>query len=624
MKAKFTLLLAVLLCVLTVSAGSMRNAAADENTLTADFTTDKSFVTYYEQGFDTDEAMADWTVGSGWAFIEMKYSSIDSNDKRSAVIGYSGSGSTTLLSPELTVEPKSNVEFYAYFQAVYLVWGSWQLNVIDVETGEKVELFDAFDWAQANAYTGPAWNKYSLSLAEFSGRKVQFELFYNFGGEDLVFDGFRLVKEDASCADEIHVFETENIQFMNTSVGQPDKVEWTFEGGSPATSTENNPVVTYNDAGTYDVTLVVTRGTEVKEIKRPGFVVVSKNAPAARIGLPEEGYESPFIGVFIPTNVPVTFRDMSVGKPTQWDWIFQNTDITSSNEQNPTVTYLDKGVFSVGLTVKNDAGESSDMLTYAIQAGGAQYVWNIGFEENQNIEKVALGWYGNYAGSNWLGMERFAEIYKAPLADATVDSVAVYFASNTTVTPDADIEMTINSVADNGQPGDILATTSIKASELRCDADSVVPTIFHFEEPVEIAEGQQFYVVVGPFPHNTLEESPYTADDIAIFCVRRGEGGRCTTWHYLEDQNEYGESLGTYTWFKNTDDPLSLAIAPVVTYDAPVPTGIVNAGTENEDGVTVTSIYNICGQKVQSVVEDGIYILKYSDGTTRKVRLGEK
>jgi hypothetical protein len=34
--------------------------------------------------------------------------------------------------------------------------------------------------------------------------------------------------------------------------------EWTFEGGDPATSTEQNPTVTYNTEGIYDVTLEVT------------------------------------------------------------------------------------------------------------------------------------------------------------------------------------------------------------------------------------------------------------------------------------------------------------------------------------------------------------------------------
>ncbi|MFY0605102.1 MAG: PKD domain-containing protein [Cyclobacteriaceae bacterium] len=43
---------------------------------------------------------------------------------------------------------------------------------------------------------------------------------------------------------------------------------WTFEGGEPATSTEQNPTVTYATAGTYDVTLVATGpGGESTEAK---------------------------------------------------------------------------------------------------------------------------------------------------------------------------------------------------------------------------------------------------------------------------------------------------------------------------------------------------------------------
>lgn len=308
--------------------------------------------------------------------------------------------------------------------------------------------------------------------------------------------------------------------------------------------------------------------------------------------------------------------------PTEWDWVFQNTDITSSNEQNPTVTYVDKGVFSVGLTVKNEAGESNDMLTYAIQAGGAQYVWNIGYEENNKIEKVELGWYGNYAGTNWLGIHKFAELYKAPLADATIDSVAVYFASNTTVTPDADIEVSISTVSEEGCPGDILATTSMKASEMRCEEDSVVPTVFHFAEPVKIAKGQKFFVLIGPFPNNNMEVEPYIPDDLAIFCVRRGEGGKCTAWHYLEEQDENGAGIGVFKWYENVDDPLSMAIAPVITYDDPTHTGIAGAEVSEEGELIVEAVYNLCGQKVQQPLDEGIYIVKYTNGTVEKKRMG--
>ena len=588
--------------------------------LQASFTTDRSSTTVYEQNFDNAENLTDWTYDSEWKLTDKNFKSIDPDDKTSASIGYNdGNGTAQLVSPEFTIGSNESVEFYAYFQGVYLVWGSWQFSVVDSESGEKTQLMDAFRWAQDNAYTGPAWNRFAFPLDQFDGKKVKFQFDYKYGGEDLALDGFRLLQKNSDTSSAINLFEGESITFESTSQGNPDSLVWTFDGGTPATSTEASPKVTYNTAGTYSVKLQVFRGTESADTTVANYVIVSKRAPEAKIGLPESGYESPFVGVFIPRNVPVQFRDLSTGNPTSWQWTFQNTDITSSTEQNPTVTYLDKGIFSVGLHVENEAGASNDILTYAIQAGGAQYVWNIGIDENQSIEKVTLGWYGNYAGSNWLGMEKFAEHYKAPLADATVDSVAVYFATTSTISPDTDIPMTINKVADNGQPGDVLATTSVRAGDLKYDADSVVATIFHFAEPVEIKKGEEFFITIGPFPNGTLDESPYTADDIAIYCVRRQVGSRSTAWQYLEDQDDQGQGLGTYQWFENVDDPTSMAIAPVVTYDQPVSDGISTIAARTATDSHVVAVYTISGQQTSSISERGIYIVKFSDGSARKM-----
>ncbi len=48
------------------------------------------------------------------------------------------------------------------------------------------------------------------------------------------------------------------VQFRDTSTGSPTSRNWTFPGGNPATSTEEMPVVTYNQSGVFDVTLRVT------------------------------------------------------------------------------------------------------------------------------------------------------------------------------------------------------------------------------------------------------------------------------------------------------------------------------------------------------------------------------
>lgn len=47
------------------------------------------------------------------------------------------------------------------------------------------------------------------------------------------------------------------ISFTDLTTNLPNEWYWTFEGGYPSTSTERNPIVTYSESGTFDVTLVV-------------------------------------------------------------------------------------------------------------------------------------------------------------------------------------------------------------------------------------------------------------------------------------------------------------------------------------------------------------------------------
>lgn len=588
--------------------------------LKADFTTDRAVVADYDQEFDSADGMADWTVGKGWGLSDMNFKSIKSDDKTSIAINYdyASTGSSVLESPAFDIKAGSKVEFYAYFAPNFLIYGKWTFTVTDVDSGETTTLLNAFDWAQETAYNTTTWNKFGFDLSKYVGKKVSFAFDYPFGGENLAIDGFRIVREDASASESLHIFEGESVAFKSITQGEPESMTWSFPGAEVETSTEANPVVTYNKAGTYDVTLTVTRGTETAKAERKGFVVVSQKAPTAIIGLPEEGYESPFVGVFLPLNVPVTFRDLSQGHPTEWKWVFQNANIETTTEQNPTVVFEKKGVVSVGLTAKNDAGQANDILTYAIQAGGAQYVWNISSEENSKLEKVELGWYGNYAGTNWLDMDKFAEKYKATLGPAAIDSVAVYFASVTTIAPETLIPMTINAVGEDGAPGAVLASASVKAGDLKYSETDYLATIFHFDKTIELNKGTEFFITVGPFPNGSLEVSPYTADDIAIFCHRRSTGEKNTAWHYLAVYDENSKPTGEYKWYANTEDPLSMAISPVIDYekyDAVQDIRYDESGAE----ATIVGIYTIEGIRETKTTPGNIYIYKYSDGSGRKV-----
>ncbi len=48
------------------------------------------------------------------------------------------------------------------------------------------------------------------------------------------------------------------ISFADLSINLPESWEWTFEGGTPASSTDQNPIIQYNELGTFDVALIVS------------------------------------------------------------------------------------------------------------------------------------------------------------------------------------------------------------------------------------------------------------------------------------------------------------------------------------------------------------------------------
>ena len=65
-----------------------------------------------------------------------------------------------------------------------------------------------------------------------------------------------------------------SITFTDFSSNSPDQWFWTFEGGDPSTSTEQNPTVTYSSSGTFDVTLVAKNEGGEDEIVKYDYINV--------------------------------------------------------------------------------------------------------------------------------------------------------------------------------------------------------------------------------------------------------------------------------------------------------------------------------------------------------------
>lgn len=588
--------------------------------LKAQFTAEESSTPYYTMGWDSVEEASTWhyyginertwTLTSNSAAQGVgPFTMIDPSSQYSLSINYSNSDQRErAVSPEIDIKPNSKLEFYSSFSGVWLYWGCWKLYINDTASDTKDLLLNSFMWAQDNEYTGPNWEKFTVDLAKYAGHKCTFEFIYEgSGGEDMSIDGFKILQQDDSADAHITIMQGQSVHFRDLSTGEPEAWTWTFEGGEPSTSDEQNPIVTYNKAGEYTVTLTVAKGNSTDTSTRQKYVIVNVEAPKAHIGIPEGAYLSPWAYAFVPTNVPLTYKDESTGKPDTWAWQFEGTDIKQSSEQTPTVTYESEGKYGLELVVSNSAGSDRDFLVEAIHAGGSEDIWNITPEETTNLSAVGLGWYGNYAGSNWLGMAAFAEKFSKPIVSGSIDNVTAYFYDTTADDQNADIVVSICKADAAGMPGETIGQTSLKVSELAVDDNDIVPTVFNFANPITV--DTDFFIVISGFPNSGYN------DAVSLFCSYRGGEGKNTSYHFLLDEDENYDYLDTGKWYANEDDALSMCLTAHFTYDNKE-TGINTIPTDSQNGV-----YNINGMRVNKDIKAlgrGIYIER-NGNTVRKM-----
>nr|MBS0036914.1 PKD domain-containing protein [Saprospiraceae bacterium] len=157
--------------------------------------------------------------------------------------------------------------------------------------------------------------------------------------------GFEVVSSNQGCAPF-------TVEFENLSSDNVDQVEWTFEGGDPEFSTEENPVVTYTEAGEYTVSLKVSNALGSNSLTKENIIIVIPGATA--------NYEVEEIddGVFEFINSSEDADDYF------WDFGDGNT----SEETNPTHQYDEIGKYTVTLIAQNHCG--ADTFSTEVEFSG--------------------------------------------------------------------------------------------------------------------------------------------------------------------------------------------------------------------------------------------------------------
>ena len=71
------------------------------------------------------------------------------------------------------------------------------------------------------------------------------------------------------------ICEGETVTFTDNSTGTPTTWNWSFPGGTPSSSTMQNPTVTYSNAGNYDVVLTIDDGNGAVSKTIQNYITVS-------------------------------------------------------------------------------------------------------------------------------------------------------------------------------------------------------------------------------------------------------------------------------------------------------------------------------------------------------------
>ncbi len=144
----------------------------------------------------------------------------------------------------------------------------------------------------------------------------------------------------------------DSVQFTDMSFNNVVSRNWTFAGGDPAVSTDENPLVVYNTPGIYDVGLAVGDGLTTIDTIKSQYMMV----------LPTNGYQTPYVEGFenagtLPNN----------------DWVLNNVDGGTTWQLTTIASY--SGDYSIRLfNVINGSGNLDEIYSNTIDLSDADSI----------------------------------------------------------------------------------------------------------------------------------------------------------------------------------------------------------------------------------------------------------
>jgi PKD repeat protein len=201
-------------------------------------------------------------------------------------------------------------------------------------------------------------------------------------------------------ASNTYVCTNANVTFTDlSSNGQPSSWSWSFTGGTPSTSIDSMPMVSYAAPGVYPVSFTVTNAQGSNSITKNGYITVYSSTAAYQSGW-QESYETsaiPNSDWTIVNNGGVTWTRTSAAATTgTYSMFLQNTQNTalSIDEaitpginlaalQTPTMT------FKVAYAQKNSSQNDNLKVFVSANCGAS---WSLKYtKSNSQLQTLGAG-----------------------------------------------------------------------------------------------------------------------------------------------------------------------------------------------------------------------------------------
>ncbi len=164
----------------------------------------------------------------------------------------------------------------------------------------------------------------------------------------------------------VNIMVGESIVYTSACNENTTSIEWTFQGGDPATSTDNEVTVTYAAAGSYTTTLVAY-GEGGRQSTKTLNVNVSEPTVEASFTT-DPAYTDLYIYqmLSVETGTTVTYTSTCNSYTDHIAWTFEGGNPTTSTEDVVAVTYTTAGSFTTTLIAYNTDESLTDTVTLSV------------------------------------------------------------------------------------------------------------------------------------------------------------------------------------------------------------------------------------------------------------------